>query len=81
MGVILVQEAVRHAHTAFAEAKVPDHVKQLMDDKKCTSLTASSSDFWIALAALKQFVVRSIRGYKRNPCSRHACCSILSLSI
>lgn len=55
---IHVQEAVRHAHTAFTELKVPEHVKALMDDEKCTNLTASSSDFWIALAALKRFVVR-----------------------
>lgn len=52
-----VQEAVRHAHTAFTELKVPDHVKKLMDDEKCTNLTTTSSDFWIVLAALKRFVV------------------------
>ena len=53
-----VQEAIRHAHTAFTELKVPEHVKKLMEDDKCSNLTASSSDFWVALAALKRFVVR-----------------------
>jgi hypothetical protein len=62
-----MQEAVRHAHTAFTELKVPEHVKQLMDDEKCASLSASSSDFWIALAALKRFVV----------CIKHACIELL----
>jgi NEDD8-activating enzyme E1 regulatory subunit len=52
-----VQEALRYAHTAFTELKVPEHVEKLMDDEQCTNLSGSSSDFWILLAAVKRFVV------------------------
>eukprot|EP00892_Ulva_mutabilis_P000800 jgi/Ulvmu1/10720/UM068_0005.1 len=48
-------EAVRQAHTAWMQPTVPKHVLELFLDESCTHLTASSSSFWILVAALKSF--------------------------
>lgn len=52
-----IQEAVRQAHTAWTKTSVPKHILELFSDESCTQLTASSSTFWILVAALKAFVV------------------------
>jgi hypothetical protein len=54
-----MQEAVRHAHTAWTPTSVPESVRELMDDAKCAHLSAESSDFWVGVAALRCFVVRA----------------------
>lgn len=51
------QEALRAVNTALQPSKVPDSLKKILEDPKCTSpVTAALDDFWIMARSLKDFV-------------------------
>ena len=50
------KEAVENAHYLWSPPQMPAELQQYFDSESCCQLTATSSKFWILLAALKRFV-------------------------
>ncbi|KAH9250683.1 hypothetical protein BASA81_011535 [Batrachochytrium salamandrivorans] len=50
-----IVEALSMAYKAYSETKIPSEVVAILGDPKTTNLSATSSDFWLLVAALKRF--------------------------
>ena len=50
------EEAIKAANTALQPSKVPESIKQILNDPKCLSLDNNSEDFWIIARGLKEFI-------------------------
>ncbi|GAB4817852.1 hypothetical protein N2152v2_004898 [Parachlorella kessleri] len=49
-------EAVANAHKVWSPPSIPSELRSILEDECCTSLSATSSDFWVLAAALKRFL-------------------------
>ncbi|XP_052248440.1 NEDD8-activating enzyme E1 regulatory subunit-like isoform X1 [Dreissena polymorpha] len=55
-------EAVKAVNTALIPTKVPANIEQLFEDPDCENLNAESSNFWILVRSLKEFVANEGKG-------------------
>eukprot|EP00042_Codosiga_hollandica_P045354 m.459313 g.459313 ORF g.459313 m.459313 type:complete len:432 (-) comp57005_c0_seq2:99-1394(-) len=49
-------EALKSCNTALLPYEIPSQVRELLADPKAQNLTPQSSDFWVLVGALKEFV-------------------------
>lgn len=50
------EEALKQANPALVASSIPSEVKKLLNDPKCLELNENSSNFWLLVNGLKQFV-------------------------
>ncbi|RDD43316.1 NEDD8-activating enzyme E1 regulatory subunit [Trichoplax sp. H2] len=50
------QEAIKNALITLVPTKIPSSVEALLKDEKCLNMSPDSSNFWILVRALKEFV-------------------------
>uniref|UniRef100_H2ZIZ4 NEDD8-activating enzyme E1 regulatory subunit n=1 Tax=Ciona savignyi TaxID=51511 RepID=H2ZIZ4_CIOSA len=50
------EEAAKQVNSALVPYKLPDSLRQMFEDPKCTDVSEESSNFWILANGLKQFV-------------------------
>lgn len=56
------EEAVKAVNTALNPTRIPSEVQRLFDDKECTNLHAESTNFWVLVRAIKEFVENEGKG-------------------
>ncbi|XP_031850383.1 nedd8-activating enzyme E1 regulatory subunit APP-BP1 isoform X1 [Nomia melanderi] len=49
------EEAIKAVNTCIGHTKIPDNVKNVLNDEQCVNLTAKSSSFWIIAKAVRDF--------------------------
>lgn len=53
-------EAAAAVNVAIAPTKIPDEVKAIMEDPRCTDLDQNSADFWLIMRGIKVRIFKSI---------------------
>lgn len=56
------EEAISSVNSTIIHTKIPSEVQALLDDPACMHLTPESSNFWILVRALKEFVINDGNG-------------------
>ncbi|CAG8565652.1 5552_t:CDS:2 [Acaulospora colombiana] len=55
-------EALSNAWKAYTSSKVPHEVEELFNDSACENITSNSSNFWIIMRAVRDFVTNEGQG-------------------
>lgn len=56
------EEAMNSVNSTVIPTKIPPEVQSLLDDPACLHLTPESSNFWVLVRALKEFVINDSQG-------------------
>ena len=57
-----VEEAIKNVNGRLVLSSVPQQVKQVFKDPRCSNITPSSTDFWIMARAVRDFVQNEGQG-------------------